>query len=77
MFGNMALNIVMASSLQYLWGAINTLQIFILCKEFGFSLPANALMIMDMLEAVAKFDVIPLGDVERMMFNYTETYDLH
>jgi hypothetical protein len=43
LFGNLAMNIILSSSIQMLWGTINTLQLIILVTVFNLSFPDNAM----------------------------------
>jgi hypothetical protein len=43
LFGNLLLNILFSSSLQMLWGTINTMQLIMMVTLFNLSFPDNAM----------------------------------
>ena len=54
--GNIALNIILGSSLKLLWGMINTLQFVVFFTDWRILIPPNALI------AIETFRVIALGE---------------
>ena len=54
--GNIAINILLGTSLKYLWGMINTLQFVVFFTEWNVMIPPNAKI------AIATFRNIALGE---------------
>lgn len=76
MYGNFALNLVMASSLQLLWGMINVLQIIIYMPLFNIAFPANAQFFYALIVDIANFDIFPMEDFQALfIFTHTESDD--
>jgi hypothetical protein len=44
MMGNLALNLIMAASLQYLWGMINVMQMIVNMPMLQVQFPSNAIL---------------------------------
>jgi len=58
-YGNLAVNIVLASSLQFLWGMINALQIIVHIPLMSIQMPSNLLVFYQLLISVVTFDILP------------------
>mmetsp|Transcript_42755 Transcript_42755/g.41107 ORF Transcript_42755/g.41107 Transcript_42755/m.41107 type:complete len:105 (-) Transcript_42755:753-1067(-) len=71
--GNAVLNIFLSSSLSFLWGMINALQIIVNIPLFTISFPANAKMFYSFIVGIATFDVIPMEAIQEKFFSFTET----
>lgn len=71
-FSNFALNIVMSSSLNMLWGLINTLQLIAHMPMFAINFPANAKLLFLLINQVSTFDILPVEDIQNGMFNFDQ-----
>jgi hypothetical protein len=77
LFGNLLLNIVLSSSLQMLWGTINTLQLIILVTLFNLSYPENAMFTFKLISQITRFNIIPVDQIINKMFSFTDSKPLH
>ena len=71
--GNLALSIVMSTSLQYLWGMINVLQIishFPLCQ---ITFPLNAQLFYQMIISISQFNIIPTAVIDNALFRFDDS----
>ncbi|CDW88792.1 cadg domain containing protein [Stylonychia lemnae] len=75
--GNFATNLILSSSLQYLWGMINVLQITVHMPLFNINYPPNAKFISSLLVSVCTFDFIPSEEaiINAFQFEGDEPYD--
>ena len=58
-FGNMILNLLMSSSLNMLWGMINTLQLIVLVYLFNINYSFNLMTMFQMIFQISSFAIIP------------------
>ncbi|TNV87623.1 hypothetical protein FGO68_gene4551 [Halteria grandinella] len=65
--GNLAMNIVMSASLQYLWGMINVMQLIIHMSQFNVQFPSNALFFYGLIKDISNFDVVPDSIKEKLL----------
>jgi hypothetical protein len=63
--GNLALNIIMSTSLQLLWGMINTFQIIVLVPLFDLSFPLTSMLFFQVVTQITRFNIIPAEDIIR------------
>ncbi len=61
--GNLALNIVFAFSLKFLWGFVNLLQFLVFMQLWAIDLPDNALTVMKFLKSIALLEFIPTEQI--------------
>ena len=61
--GNAVLNLLLAGSLNQVWGMVNNMQIVLHTPLMNLQFPANAFLIYDMMISVATFDIIPTDDI--------------
>ena len=61
--GNIALNIVLGSSLKLLWGMINTLQFVVFFTDWKVLIPPNALIAIETFRTIALGEFIPYEEV--------------
>jgi len=76
--GAIAVNLVMSTSLQSVWGAINALQMIIHIPLMNIVLPSNAIIFFETLINMVQMDIIPSERVNDLMFNFSnsnETYN--
>eukprot|EP00347_Sterkiella_histriomuscorum_P005693 403355625 len=67
--GNFVLNLLLATSLQYLWGMINALQLILHMPLFKVNFPSNTNFVFNQIISVSTFDVIPSEEaLEKMHF---------
>ena len=57
--GNIVINILLGSSLKFLWGMINTLQFIVFFTEWNVIIPPNADMAIETLRVIALGEFIP------------------
>jgi hypothetical protein len=77
MYGSLAVNIVMASSLQFLWGMINALQLIVNVPLFTLNMPANASYFFNLLVNIMNFNVIPTSQIESYFYNMVDSSPLN
>jgi hypothetical protein len=70
LFGNLILNIILSSSLQMLWGTINTMQLIILVTLFNLKFPQNAIYTFNLIAIISKFNLIPVDQIMNMIFSF-------
>jgi len=63
MYGNMALQIFMGSSLSLLWGMVNTLQLIANIPLFNLKFPSNIQFLFSILMTMANLEIIPVDDI--------------
>ncbi len=63
LFSNFAINIVLSSSLNLLWGLLKTLQLLSHLPLLKINFPANAKTLFVMINDIASFDILPLDSV--------------
>ena len=59
--GNLVINILLGSSLKFLWGMINTLQFVVFFTEWEVIIPLNALFVIETLRTIALGEFIEYG----------------
>ena len=59
--GNMAINIFLASSIQFIWGMINSLQLFVLVSLFNFPYPSVLLFVFRLSAEITRFNILTTG----------------
>mmetsp|Transcript_20625 Transcript_20625/g.19616 ORF Transcript_20625/g.19616 Transcript_20625/m.19616 type:complete len:91 (+) Transcript_20625:2363-2635(+) len=70
---SLVFNLVMSTSLQALWGAINALQMIVHIPLFSLHMPSNALIFFNTLISVARFDIIPAEKINTFMFDFSNS----
>jgi hypothetical protein len=73
LFGNLILNILLSSSIQMLWGTINTLQLIVLVTLFNLSYPDNAMFAFKLIAKITRFSIIPVDKIINAMFTFDES----
>jgi hypothetical protein len=73
LFGNLILNILLSSSIQMLWGTINTLQVIVLVTLFNLSYPDNAMFAFKLIAKITRFSIIPVDKIINAMFTFDES----
>lgn len=61
-----------STSLQALWGAVNTQQLVIFGAYFNVNYPANCMVLFNFLSDIAQFSIIPTSQLVQA-FNYSDT----
>ena len=64
----MAGNLLLAGSLNQVWGMVNNLQIVVHSPLVNVQFPANAFLLYDVMITIATFDVLPTDDVFPSIF---------
>jgi len=67
--GTIATNIALSSSLQLLWGIINSLQIIFLTTLFNVNIPSNARVMFSYLMSFSQMDLLPIELLSEKMFS--------
>eukprot|EP00347_Sterkiella_histriomuscorum_P013544 403364306 len=75
--GNFVLNLLLATSLQYLWGMINALQLILHMPLFKVNFPSNTNFVFNQIISVSTFDVIPSEEALEKMFDFADTGPLN
>ena len=57
--GNVVLNILLGSSLKFLWGMINTLQFVVFFTDWDVVIPPNATLAIETFRTIALGEFIP------------------
>jgi len=70
---NVALTLIFASALQYLWGLVNALQIIVIAIFFDLLLPPNLQVIIDELKKACNFEFFETDDFYNEIFDFKET----
>ena len=70
LFGNLVLNIFMSSSIQMLWGTINTLQLIVMTTLFNLNFPANCIVMFNIVADISQFQVVPTTAIVNRMFSF-------
>jgi len=60
--------LLLAGSLQLLWGMVNTLQIIVQMPLINIALPPNAMMLSSSLVSLASFGFLPINDINTHLF---------
>ena len=67
---------VVAFSLNYLWGMINTLQMIVYLPMYNLIFPGNISMFNSIVINVATFDVVPhVDEINEAVFDFQYTVD--
>ena len=69
--GNMAINIFLASSIQFIWGMINSLQLFVLVSLFNFPYPSVLLFVFRLSAEITRFNILPTGWLIDRLFQFS------
>jgi len=69
---NLAINILMASSLQFLWSLMNAVQLIVHEPLLSISFPAEAHIFLKMLMGILKFKIIPTDKILAFLVNVKE-----
>ena len=69
--GNMAINIFLASSIQLIWGMINTLQLFVVVTLLNFPYPRVLLFVFRLSAEIARFNIVPTGWLVDKLFKFS------
>eukprot|EP00347_Sterkiella_histriomuscorum_P013267 403365371 len=77
LFGNLALNIILSTSIQMVWGMINTLQIVVLASLFNITFPGNTIYFFQMVSQISSFQIIPTDQFVEYFFDFTETQPIN
>jgi len=64
---NVATNVVMGASLQYLWDMVNTLQFVIFMTEWRVNWPANVTITIKTLRTVALGELVEFDSVKKVV----------
>jgi hypothetical protein len=84
-YGSMALSFTLGTTLQYLWGLVNTLQLVTHTPLFDINLPANLQLFLTTIFSVVNFDILAPSSVLRVVFDlahedeyepYNENFEL-
>lgn len=65
--GNLAVNLVMSASLQYLWGMINVMQLIVHMSQFNVQFPSNALFFYNLITSISNFDIVPQSVKDKLL----------
>ena len=69
--GNMAINIFLASSIQLIWGMINSLQLIVLITLFNFPYPSVLLFVFRLSAEIIRFNILPTGWLIDKLFSFS------
>mmetsp|Transcript_23308 Transcript_23308/g.22916 ORF Transcript_23308/g.22916 Transcript_23308/m.22916 type:complete len:400 (+) Transcript_23308:2791-3990(+) len=74
---NMAMNLCLAASLQYIWGMINCLQIIVNIPLFSIQIPGNAVLMYSILINFVQLDIIPTEGLYGSVFAFDDSEPLN
>ncbi|TNV84750.1 hypothetical protein FGO68_gene5840 [Halteria grandinella] len=72
MLGNLALNILMAASLQYLWGMINVLQIIVHLPLLNLIFPDMTKFVFSLIVEISQFDILPMSFLQTNVLTFDD-----
>ena len=70
LFGNLVLNIFMSSSIQMLWGTINTLQLIVMTTLFNLNFPDNCIVMFNIVADISQFSLVPTTSIVNRLFTF-------
>eukprot|EP00347_Sterkiella_histriomuscorum_P004791 403359083 len=70
---NNGMNLAMSASLQFLWGMINVVQLIVHMPLFKINFPVNAIFFYSLLLDMSQFDILPSGDLESSIFQFSDS----
>ncbi|TNV87548.1 hypothetical protein FGO68_gene6265 [Halteria grandinella] len=70
---NLAINLVMASSLQYLWGMISVMQLILNMPLMNLQFPPHVIHLFTSTQGVASMNLIPMDQIRDALFKFTAT----
>jgi len=70
LFGNLVLNIFMSSSIQMLWGTINTLQLIVMTTLFNLNFPDNCIVMFNIVAEISQFSLVPTTAIVNGFFTF-------
>ena len=73
LFGNLVLNIFMSSSIQMLWGTINTLQLIVLSTLFTLNFPDNCIVLFNIVADISQFSLIPTSTIVNRLYSFEDS----
>lgn len=71
---NLAANLLMASSLQYLWGMLSVLQLIMNMPLMNLQFPPHVITLFTQTQGVANMNLIPMDGIRARVFNFSETH---
>ncbi|TNV85548.1 hypothetical protein FGO68_gene9769 [Halteria grandinella] len=72
LYANFGMNLIMAASLQLLWGLINSLQLVVRTPLMGMKFPSNAKSFFSSFVLITNFDILPSQDLNTLFFNFNK-----
>ena len=75
--GNFFVSFFLATSLSQIWSLINTLQIIVKIPLILESTPNNAVILLEALNTLTNFDVLPYQRLEAALFEFDKDYSLN
>ncbi|CDW88206.1 cadg domain containing protein [Stylonychia lemnae] len=73
LFGNLAVNIILSSSIQMLWGMINAFQLIVLMTLFNLKITGDVLYFFKMVAQLSSFSLIPTDEYVHYFFDFSES----
>ena len=70
---NLILTLIFSTSMQFMWGLINTLQIIVLTVLFDLKTPINVLVVLIQMLQLSNFNLFPTDLMYNTIFDFTET----
>ena len=77
MGGNFVLTLIFQTSMQQLWGLVNTLQIIVLTVLFNLKTPLNVQIVLITILKISNFDILPTDDFFSYILSFTDTQPLN
>ncbi|TNV85800.1 hypothetical protein FGO68_gene17649 [Halteria grandinella] len=70
LYANFGMNLIMAASLQLLWGLINSLQLVVRTPLMGMKFPSHTKAFFSSFIMLTNFDILPSTNLNELVFGY-------
>ncbi|TNV85626.1 hypothetical protein FGO68_gene8554 [Halteria grandinella] len=70
MYANFGINLIMAASLQLLWGMINSLQLVVRTPLMGMKFPSHTKAFFSSFVMLTNFDILPSQELNEVVFGF-------
>lgn len=72
-YANFGLNLMLAASMQLLWGLINSLQLLVRTPLMNLNFPLSTKLFFNNFVMVTNFDILPSQELNAYFFNFHES----
>ncbi|TNV85876.1 hypothetical protein FGO68_gene7100 [Halteria grandinella] len=70
LYANFGMNLIMAASMQLLWGLINSLQLVVRTPLMGMKFPSHTKAFFSSFVMLTNFDILPSSDLNELVFGF-------